>query len=700
MDTGSSTPDSYRWTCHRGITAFKHFPEDDDHNRKCFTKQDLERITSNYSTIIKQGSFGQVYEGVLEDMTTVAVVRFIDSVKENFTEELTVHSRINHRNVVRLIGSCVEENALALITEYMPNGNLSDILHHDNTPISLDERLRIAEKCAKALAYMHDMYTPVIHGDIKPSNILLDGRHVKILLFGISRLVNTDEALYAGNVIGSTGYMDPLFAQDGLLTMKSDVYTGNVIGSTGYMDPLFAQDGLLTMKSDVYSFGIVLLELITRKKATMEDGEGSIIDLFTNALARGVRGVRSIVDAEIASRKNMKILEEVAKLAGDCIRMERDGRPGINEVVFRLWMIRGFSHQGQRRVDLFSWARKSKSALAAVVSIPIDCMHDVIIVMAIRTRTFLSDTWRQFIFSRTKHRYFSLSEMKEATNNFDASLLIGESALGGVYRGEVDGGRTKVAIKRFKLWCVHYAHEFNAEIQMLSKFRHRHLVSLIGYCDEKDEMILVYDYIAHGSLHERLYNTQDPPLTWKERLNICIGVARGLDYLHRGTKHVIIHGKLKLTNILLDENLVAKITDAGLSKPGVPIDIRIFWDSHVLQDPEYARNRPLTVKSDVYSFGVVLFEVLSRRPVEGNIRIDSQQRVWMMSGSKWCGTDRIIDSYIKENVGYMALDEFRRIAAKCISDQGTRRPSMGDVLSELEGVLRMYCQCESMTGGI
>ncbi|QHN83742.1 Receptor-like protein kinase FERONIA [Arachis hypogaea] len=295
-------------------------------------------------------------------------------------------------------------------------------------------------------------------------------------------------------------------------------------------------------------------------------------------------------------------------------------------------------------------------------------------------------------------RRFSLVEIKTGTNNFDELLLIGVGGFGNVYKGYIDEGSTPVAIKRLKPGSQQGAQEFMTEIQILSQLRHLHLVSLIGYCCESNEMLLVYDYMDRGTLQDHLYNnSSNPSLSWKQRLHICIGAAKGLHYLHAGAIHNIIHRDVKSTNILLDEKWVAKVSDFGLSKIG-PSGISRTHISTVVKgslgylDPEYYKRQRLTVKSDVYSFGVVLFEVLCGRPPLMRT-VEKQQ----MSLAHWVvcchedGTlDQIVDKALEGQIEPECLTKFGDIAVRCLHEDGSQRPSMDEIVWCLEFALKLH----------
>ena len=299
-------------------------------------------------------------------------------------------------------------------------------------------------------------------------------------------------------------------------------------------------------------------------------------------------------------------------------------------------------------------------------------------------------------------RCFSLSEILTATNNFDDDSVIGIGGFGKVYKGSIDNGMI-VAIKRLKDESKQGAKEFWTEVKMLSKLRHTNLVALIGYCNEGEEMILVYEYIAHGNLADRLYKisrkesgTSNPHLVWEERLQICVGSARGLDYLHTGTQQSVIHRDVKTTNILLDEEWVAKISDFGLSKSTtsqsmthVSTELKGTWG---YLDPDYFYTHQLTTKSDVYAFGVVLLEVLcGRPPVDG--RLEEKQRslvLWAQHCIKKKRPERIMDPFLIGQMSPQCLKLFVEVANHCLHKSSKARPTMAEVVGRLELVLALH----------
>ena len=295
-------------------------------------------------------------------------------------------------------------------------------------------------------------------------------------------------------------------------------------------------------------------------------------------------------------------------------------------------------------------------------------------------------------------RRFTLAEIKHATGSFDEVNLIGEGGFGKVYRGVIDG-EGNVAVKRSNPSSEQGVNEFQTEVEMLSKLRHRHLVSLIGCCEEESELCLIYEYISRGTLREHLYDTKQP-LSWKQRLEVCVGAAKGLEYLHSGIKFPIYHRDIKSSNILLDEIWEAKVSDFGLSKTGPNTN-----NGHVTTavkgtpgyiDPEYFKKQHLTEKSDVYSFGIVLLEVLCARPVINPSLAKEEVSLadWFLNCMKTGLVKNIIDSSIKEEIDPECLKKFTSIAEKCLAKEGQERPSMGEVLWSLEFALALQLQAE------
>ncbi|KAJ1382344.1 Serine-threonine/tyrosine-protein kinase, catalytic domain [Sesbania bispinosa] len=324
--------------------------------------------------------------------------------------------------------------------------------------------------------------------------------------------------------------------------------------------------------------------------------------------------------------------------------------------------------------------------------------------------TTKSNTTDSFRLEQLCHR-FSLSQLKAATKSFHTWLSIGGEGPCHVYKGHLKS-IGDVAIKHFKTRSLAAEIEFRVEVKILCQLRHPNIIPLIGFCEHKNKKFTVYDYISNGSLYDCLHGTNAIPISWKQRLQICIGVARGLHYLHSGTKLPILHRAVKSKNILLDKNLVPRVADFGLCKkqpqgestPKPPrIELRENFEvSMEYMDPEFYLTGRLSERSDVYSFGVVLLEVLCRKeayvltPDGGGYEYLAR---WAFEDERTGVVEKIVDPSLVGKIAPECWEVFIEIVQRCLVSPGIERPTMGEVEVVLENALQLQERADAVKEG-
>ncbi|KAL3518058.1 hypothetical protein ACH5RR_020647 [Cinchona calisaya] len=304
-----------------------------------------------------------------------------------------------------------------------------------------------------------------------------------------------------------------------------------------------------------------------------------------------------------------------------------------------------------------------------------------------------------------KTQNFTLSELASITNNFALQNKIGGGSFGRVYKGKLADGR-EVAIKRGE--SISRTNKFQekessfiSEIALLSCLNDKHLVGFVGFCHENDERLIVYEYMRNGSLHDHLHSQRNTDCSmvnsWRLRIRIALDCARGIEYLHSYSIPPIVHRDIKSSNILLDENWTARVSDFGLSLMWPESEDEPMYTKAVgtvgYIDPEYYVLNILTVKSDVYGFGVVLLELLTGKKAVfkneggGPLGVVEYARPWILAGE----VEKILD----KRAGLPEMNEIEAVelvaytAFKCTNLQGKDRPTMSDVVAQLEKSLAL-----------
>ncbi|PON44738.1 Mitogen-activated protein kinase kinase kinase [Parasponia andersonii] len=305
------------------------------------------------------------------------------------------------------------------------------------------------------------------------------------------------------------------------------------------------------------------------------------------------------------------------------------------------------------------------------------------------------------ILQSSNMKSFSLNELKTATRNFHPDHMVGEGRFGSVFKGWIDeyslkptkpGTGSVIAVKRLNQEGFQGRKEWSSEINYLGQLKHPNIVKLIGYCLEDGHRLLVYEFLSRGSLDNHLFTRASyfQPLSWSLRMKVALDAAKALEFLHSDEARVI-YRDFKTSNILLDSNYNAKLSDFGLAKDG-PAGDRSHVSTRVMGTygyaaPEYMATGHLTARSDVYSFGVVLLEMLSslravdRNRPAGEQRLVEWAKPYLASKQKVL---QILDARIEGQYSPGGALKAAKIASQCISTEPKYRPTMKEVVKALE----------------
>lgn len=286
--------------------------------------------------------------------------------------------------------------------------------------------------------------------------------------------------------------------------------------------------------------------------------------------------------------------------------------------------------------------------------------------------------------------WYTLRELEQSTHDFADENVIGEGGYGIVYKGVLEDN-SKVAVKNLLNNRGQAEREFKVEVEVIGRVRHKNLVRLLGYCAEGTHRMLVYEYVNNGNLEQWLHGDVGPcsPLTWEIRMNIILGTAKGLTYLHECLEPKVVHRDIKSSNILLDRQWHAKVSDFGLAKligsEKSYITTRVMGTFGYVA-PEYASTGMLNERSDVYSFGILIMEIITgRNPVDysrppGEVNLVD----WLKTMVSNRNSEGVLDPKLPDKPSSRALKRTLLVALRCVDPNSQKRPKMGHVVHMLE----------------
>ena len=700
-------------------------------NPRIFSFAELYIGSNGFSEdeVLGSGGFGKVFRAVLPSDGTVVAVKCLaergERFEKTFVAELVAVAHLRHRNLVRLRGWCVHEDQLLLVYDYMPNRSLDRILFRrpenmGSATLSWERRRNIVSGLAAALFYLHEqLETQIIHRDVKTSNVMLDSHYnARLGDFGLARWLE-HELQYQTS---SPAIQNQQFRL---------AETTRIGGTIGYLPPeSFQKRSVATAKSDVFSFGVVVLEVVSGRRAvdlTYQDDQIILLDWIRRLSDEGKllqAGDNRLSDGSYG----LSDMERLIHLGLLCTLHSPESRPSMK------WVVETLSGNNSGKlpalpsfrshplyISLSSPTNTSSSSNGTTTRSMIDSTTttatsassnyvtangETIYATAEYDNSNINSSDNIRIHRRPTAfplvetpREISYKEIISATKNFSDSHRVAELDFGTAYYGFLDDCH-HVLVKRLGMkTCPALRARFSNELQNLGRLRHRNLVQLRGWCTEQGEMLVVYDYSANRLLSHLLFHhvnrIDNSVLRWRHRYNIIKSLASAIHYLHEEWDEQVIHRNITTSAVILDPDMNPRLSSFALAE----FLTRNEDGHHVIYDtsrsvrgifgymsPEYIEFGEATPMADVYSFGVVVLEVVS-----GQMAVDFRlpevllvKRVHEFEARKRPLVE-LVDIRLNGEYDHKELMRLVKLGIACTRSNREQRPSMRQIVSILDG---------------
>ncbi|GJR57273.1 receptor like protein kinase S.2-like protein [Tanacetum coccineum] len=697
------------------------------HSPKMFSYSELYIGTKGFSKneVLGSGGFGRVYRAVLPSDGSVVAVKCLMETGERFEKtfraELEAVARLRHKNLVPLRGWCVHDDQLLLVYEYMPNRSLDRVLFRKaGTVLGWDQRAKIVKGLAGALFYLHEqLEAQIIHRDVKTSNVMLDSRlNARLGDFGLARLLE-HELSYQIKV--PSGKRHKFKVSD----------TTRIGGTIGYLSPeSFVKGGAATAKSDVFSFGIVLLEIASGRKAvdlTFPDEKIVLLDW-----------IRDLADDKLTSKAvdrrfkdgsyKVSEIEHMIHLGLLCTVHEPRARPNMRWILDMLSSSCNLpdlpSFKAHPRYISISPPTSSSTITNSNTATTPSLTTNTTTTTTTTTNATISENPTTFLsaqdeslyvtaednvpisthLTRRQSKIFSMvqpprdityNEIISATDNFSDYNRLAELDFGTSYYGVLDD--QDIIVKRLGMkTCPALRTRFSNELSNLGRLNHRNIMQLHGWCTEQGEMLVVYRYSANRVLGQLLlhhnHRKSQPVLKWTHRYSIVKSLAGAVQYLHNEWEEQVIHRNITSSAIGIEPDMNPRLGSFALAE-----FLTRNEHEHVSKEssvhgifgymaPEYLGSGVATTMADVYSFGVVVLEV-----VTGQMAVDFRRpevllvkRVHEFEVQKR-DYEQFVDPRLDGEYDYKELVRLVKLGLACTRSNPDLRPTISEIVGVLNG---------------